>query len=73
MYNENVTIWSNPKYNTKDDYFTIKKQLAKEGKLVVISSFKLLKDLEDVKVYNVSYDYEDDNCKKQDAVKLSKA
>lgn len=59
MFKENVTIWSNKNFSKRDDLDTIKYELSKNGRNVNVISYKLLKNLEDIKVYKVLYEYAD--------------
>ncbi len=65
MYEEKITIWSNPKLSKQSDIDTIKHEFAKKGKNITITACKLLKDMEDVKVYNIKYYFEDLNNSKE--------
>ena len=59
--NEEMTIWSNKNYTKLDDADTIKSILKEKlnDKFVSLDKVKLLKDMEDIKVYKVTYTYKD--------------
>lgn len=59
MYKEDVTVWTNPNFSKADDLAAIKHELKKGDNDVNIYAYHLLKNLEDIRVYRVKYDFAD--------------